>query len=157
MFEFDYCLTGAGWSAARVADEHHHASLSASYLSDALRSLLDAVALIVEGHRDARCSWDEEPGEYRWIFRRANDIDVVELRILMFPELWGNGPDAEGAEVFRTMQSPLRFGRVVLAGAQRVLDEHGEEGYAAQWIEHPFPVDALARLRGAIAASPDRS
>jgi hypothetical protein len=156
MFKFDYRLTGPGWSEAKVADEHRHATLSASYLSDALRSLLEAVALIVEGHTDARCSWDEEPGEFRWIFRRADDIDLVELKILMFPQLCGDAPDGDGEEVFRTTQSALRFGRVVLAEAQRLCDEHGEEGYAEQWIEHPFPGDALARLRRAIATSPDR-
>ena len=35
--------------------------------------------MIAEGQTDARCSWDEEPGEFRWIFHRVDDLDVVEL------------------------------------------------------------------------------
>ena len=50
MFEFEYELTGTGWSQARVADEHCHVTLTASYLSDALRSLIEAAALAVEGY-----------------------------------------------------------------------------------------------------------
>ncbi len=63
MFEFDYKLTGSGWSSMRIADGDNHAIITASYLSDALRFFLEAVALVVEGHAKARCSWDEEPGE----------------------------------------------------------------------------------------------
>jgi len=63
VFEFDYRLVGTGWSEARVADAHRHAVLPASYLLDALGNLIEAVALVVEGAGEARCSWDEEPGE----------------------------------------------------------------------------------------------
>ena len=112
--------------------------------------------MIAEGQTDARCSWDEEPGEFRWIFHRVDDLDVVELRILWFPELWGNASDADGQEVFRTTQSALHFGRS-FSQQPNGADEHGEGGYAKEWVEHPFPTEALARLRRAIAASPNRS
>jgi hypothetical protein len=151
VFEFSYHLTGSGWSEARVADEANHVIVTASYLSDALRSLIEAVSLIVEGADEARCSWDEEPGEYRWILRR--ETDGVALEILVFDELWNDEPDEAGRPVFSTRQSPLRVARAVLSGAQRVLDDLGEAEYERQWVEHPFPTAALERLRAALRSA----
>jgi hypothetical protein len=91
VFEFEYRLIGSGWSEARVADTERHATVTASYLSDALKNLVEAVALVVEGAPEARCSWDEEPGEYRWIFTRVGN--AVDLRVLSFREMWSDEPD----------------------------------------------------------------
>lgn len=151
VFEFDYKLTGSGWSEARIADDDSHAIVTASYLSDALRSLVDAVALVVEGQAEARCSWDEEPGEYRWILRRA--AGGLRVEILAFDHLWGDEPDEAGREVFSTIQDPMRVARVVLSAAQRVLDDLGAAEYERQWVEHPFPAEALERLRAAIQSA----
>lgn len=151
VFEFDYKLTGSGWSEARIADDDRHAIITASYLSDALRFFLEAVALVVEGHAEARCSWDEEPGEYRWILRRT--ADALSVEILAFDHLWGDEPDEAGREVFSTVQDPMRVARVVLSAAQRVLDDLGAAEYERQWVEHPFPAEALERLRAAIQSA----
>lgn len=151
VFEFEYNLIGAGWAKARIADDKRHADLSASYLSDALRSLVEAVALIIEGQTEARCSWEEEPGEFRWIFRRQ--ADALSVQILVFDDVWGDEPDDTGREVFSTLQDPARVGHVILSAAQRVVDDLGETEYGNQWIEHPFPKDAVERLRVALQAA----
>jgi len=151
VFEFDYKLVGSGWSEARIGDENAHADLSASYLSDALGNLLEAVAVVAEGVEEARCSFNEEPGEYRWILRRVGD-DVV-LTVLAFDELRGNEPDSRGSVVFTTRQPVLRVARKMLSEAQRLLDDLGPELYAKQWGQHPFPQAQLERLRRAIRAA----
>lgn len=151
MFEFDYKLTGSGWSEARIADDDGHAIVTASYLSDALRSLLEAVALVVEGQAEARFSWDEEPGEYRWVLTR--EADALIIKILAFDKLWGDEPDAVGRRVFATLQDPMRVGRAVLSAAQRLIDDLGEAEYERQWVEHPFPTGALDRLRTALRSA----
>jgi hypothetical protein len=153
MFSFEYRLVGSGWAEARVADEHGHAVVTASYLSDALRGLIEAVALITEGAPRARCSFDEEPGEYRWIFDRHDDD--VELRILAFDDLWNGQPDEAGRLVFESSQPALRIARAVLSGAQQLLDETGKDDFLRQWVEHPFPSRAMVRLRTAIRVKGD--
>ena len=66
-----YRLTGTGWAEARVADGSASVTITAPNLEDALGVLLEAVGTLLEGADEARWLWEEEPGEYRWVFERA--------------------------------------------------------------------------------------
>lgn len=148
--EFTYRLTGTGWSEARLEDRSSSATITASYLEDALGDLLEAVGVLLEGAQEARCSWAEEPGEYRWLFDRA-DSDV-RLRVLAFRDLYSPESDDRGHVVFET-KTPLReMAEAVADGAQRVLDEYGEAEYQRRWVEHPFPIGHLELIRAHLAA-----
>src|SRR4051812_45638904 len=126
-FAIDYRVTGTGWAEANVRDGSAGITVTASYLSDALRSLVEAASLLCEGLSESRCSWDEEPGESRWIFRRVGYS--VELRILRFDELWGDEPDHAGVEVFVTRQRVDTVARAVLRAADAVLQRMSEHDY----------------------------
>jgi hypothetical protein len=88
-----------------------------------------------------RCSWLEEPGEYRWIFRR--DEETVTLRILEFPGSHPARPDEAGTVVFETSQAVDRLAQAIALGASRTLEKHGDVGYEGQWRTAPFPVGLL--------------
>lgn len=143
--EFTYRVTGNGWSRARIADDETWAELSASYLSDALGDLLEAVGLILEGAAEARCSWQEEPGEYRWIFTREGPD--VRLRILDFADQVLVQPDNEGRLAFETVQPAAVMASAIADGAEAVLSEMGESAYLAEWIDAPFPTAHLGMIR----------
>src|SRR5215470_15910477 len=96
---FAYHLAGSGWAECTIAIDEQRASVTASYLSDAFGDLLSAVIRMVEGQPEATASFAEEPGEYRWRFFRK-EPDRLHIRILEFPNLWGNWPDEEGEGVF---------------------------------------------------------
>lgn len=143
---FAYRLTGTGWAEARITDEHGAATLMASYVSDALGDLLRAVRAMLSGADAARFSWEEEPGEYRWIFSRVNA--QVHLRILFFRHSDNvSHPDENGLVVFETDQPLDALATAIADGAQAVRESYGEAGYLNQWAEHPFPVDHLAAIR----------
>lgn len=139
--EFSYRLVGTGWAEARIADDETWASLTASYLSDALGNLLEAVGVLLEGADAASCSWDEEPGEYRWLFTRAGES--VHLRILALPDQFPPQPDSAGTVVFETTQPLPVVAAAVAQGAADVLAEHGEKKYLELWVDDPFPTDTL--------------
>jgi len=142
--EFAYELVGTGWAAAHITHGDQTVEITASYLSDALGDLLLAVWTLTEGETDARYSWDEEPGEYRWLFHR--DGDSVDMHVLEFGELWGGRPDEHGRTVFRA-HVPLRSLVVAVAGAAvGVEEQHGHEGYRKKWVDHDFPADTLSHL-----------
>jgi hypothetical protein len=46
---FEYRLVGTGWAEARIGDDVSHATVTASYISDALGDLLYAVWRLTEG------------------------------------------------------------------------------------------------------------
>ena len=54
--DFTYCLVGAGWAEATLSDGPSSATLTASYLGDALGELLEANGTRFEGADEARCS-----------------------------------------------------------------------------------------------------
>ncbi|HEX5584002.1 MAG TPA: hypothetical protein VFX08_10040 [Gaiella sp.] len=142
---FEYRLAGTGWAEAQITDDHASASLTASYLSDALGDLLAAVRAVRTGSTEVRCSWEEEPGEYRWVFRRSRDD--IALRILWFDDQYDSEADETGRVVFETTQKVDALVAAIASAAQRVLDEHGEAGYVARWVEHAFPTAVLLDLQ----------
>jgi hypothetical protein len=147
--EFDYRLLGAGWSEARIADERSHAELTASYLGDALRELIGAVTDVARGSSEARCSWEEEPGEFRWILRRTGKS--LNVTILWLEDNMPALPDSDGRSVFSTTTLVSELGRAVVDGSERVLAELGEAEYHRLWVLAPFPTEALEKLRRALA------
>ena len=100
VISVEYNLIGRGWSECIIETEHQQARLTASYLSDALADLLDAVTVVVRGADEATASFTEEPGEYRWCFRRVSP-DRLCVRILWLAEMWSDRPDEEGKVVLK--------------------------------------------------------
>lgn len=137
--EIDYQLSGKGWADCVVSIAGERCEISASYLSNALRNLILAANGALTGLRSVSFSFDEEPGEYRWVSHspRPNEIEV---EILEFQELWGWKPDSEGKSLLKFRCQPIDFAKAVQATATKLLEKHGESGYLEKWSEHPFPM-----------------
>ena len=77
-FEFGYVLTGTGWASATIVGGRRKAEIPVSWLTpDALGDLLAAVTDALGPLGRGECSWELEPGEYAWSFRRrGTEIDV---------------------------------------------------------------------------------
>lgn len=146
QLSIEYRLTGVGWAECRATCGEASCLTSASYLSDALGDLVRAATALLSGFSAVTFSFEEEPGEYRWVIRspRVNEID---LAIFEFADLYAWLPDSEGQEVFRIRCVPETFARAVFEAATRVLVEEGEAGYAQKWLEHPFPIHQLRELQ----------
>ena len=143
--KFSFTLTGLGWGEATVSDGEQQVVIPASYLTDVLSELLTAVWSVLEGTPSASCSWELEPGEYRWLFTRIDD--QLSLRILAFPNnSWDNGPDEEGVIVFHFSGTLDAIASAFAEGIEAVRREYGEEGYLQGWHEHPFPSEQLSEV-----------
>ncbi len=143
---FAYHLVGSGWAECTIAIDEQHATMTASYLSDAFGDLLGAVIRMVEGQPEATASFAEEPGEFRWRFFRK-EPDRLIVRILGFQELWEDRPDEEGKVLFEAECRLRTFAGAVLSESQRLLAKHGREGYLGMWHNNEFPVDKQMLLR----------
>jgi hypothetical protein len=144
---FEFNLSGHGGADGEVTDEMSHASIPASYISDALGDLLYAVWRVTQGDPTSRCSWDDEPGEWRWIMTR-DDRDV-SLRVLWFDGRHPPRADEHGALIYQTRQDVRVFARAFALGASRTLADNGEEGYRDRWGK-PFPIRKLEVLQTAL-------
>ena len=153
MLTIRYRLTGTGWSECDLASEEMSVTISASYMSDALGDLSRAVLELVQGEGESRCSFEEEPGEYRWIFTRTDGEAGVDLHILWFNDAFEKQPDERGKEVFAAATTMPELVRALVAALDEVRDSHGVEGYRERWVEHDFPEDEHAALAAAAGIS----
>jgi len=145
---FEFNLSGHGSADAELTDEVAHVEIPASYISDALDDLLYATWRISQGDSTTRCSWADEPGEWRWIMTR--DGRDVSLRILWFDGRHPPRADEHGELIYQTRQDVGVFARAIALGASRTLADNGEDGFRDRW-GHPFPTRKLEVLQAAVA------
>lgn len=94
---------------ARISDGVQEAFITASSLpSEPLLPMLWAVRLLLLGASDARCSWWEEPGEYRWLFSRHDE--QILIHVLWFKEI-ANWSDERGETILRMECNLLQFAK----------------------------------------------
>ena len=153
--QLSYELVGAGWAKCTIRVDDATATVTASYLSDALDDLASAVSATLRGHPHATASFTEEPGEYRWIFEPLPEGKVV-VRILEFREMWGGRPDEEGEVIFQAQCRLRTLAGALLSELQKLERTYGLVGYRQKWVEHDFPIGRLDELRELLDDSPDR-
>lgn len=144
---FGWELGGSGWAHCRIADGSSEHQDIVSYCTDALADLLHGMTGLYGPTRVQRFSFDLEPAEARWVLRgNGSEVDVMIYR---FPDMDASydAPDHEGRLAWSSTQPRSLLSHVVLEAAQSVLRLHGEDGYLAKWVQHPFPVAALQDLR----------
>jgi hypothetical protein len=146
----DYKLTGTGWAECSISNGEQSCTVTASYLSDALGNLVLAAVALLRQFNALSFSFDEEPGEYRWVFTPTR-VNEFELKILDFDDRYSEKPDSEGRLLFRTVCIPEIFANAVHQAAQKVLEQHGEAGYLTMWNEYPFPSERVNELSQLLA------
>jgi hypothetical protein len=144
--KLQYKLTGTGWAQATVEAEGRKIDLTASYLSDPLAEITAAAIALLKGAREVRFSFDDEPGEYRWIIV-AEGVEVIGLTILEFPELWGNKPDDRGKVLLNTRSTRKEFAAEVLEVLDQIKTTLGETQYKEQWVQSDFPSERHNALK----------
>ncbi|MFE6816120.1 hypothetical protein [Streptomyces sp. NPDC057677] len=146
--QFSWELIGIGGATYRIADGASEHRAHVGYCTDALADLLYAVTGLYGNSSGERVSFDLEPVEMRWQFRRQG-VDVV-ITVFEFPDgatSWGS-PDETGGTLFWSSTQPRSvLSHAVMEAAETVLRVHGEAGYQEKWRRHPFPVTALQDLR----------
>lgn len=139
-------LTGYGWAECHVHIGDSAAVVTASDLSDALRSLVAAVCKILRGSARATASFDEEPGEYLWTFS-SDGKGSVGVRIDASEDMRGDAPYAPGTVVLDAQCPTLLLGEAVLAMLDALLRTYGRRGYKKLWMSHEFPDEQASELR----------
>jgi hypothetical protein len=145
----DYRLTGHGWADCDVEIAGQQASMVASYLSDALGDMLAATIAVVKGAAESTFSFHEEPAEVRWRVRRAGP-ERMRVRILRLEDAFADLPDEAGEVLLDADCRTRTFAGEVLSTAQRILREHGSDGYERAWGLASFPHVRMRALEAAL-------
>lgn len=148
MFSIECIHLQHGWLTVTVSDGLASRMITASDLGDAPYDFISAVNLLLAGVPESRCRWWEEPGEYRWLFSREDDIATI--RILDFKELWSDERDENGELVFSCECKVARLANQTKRLFWKWLHEYGAEGYKDRW-NLPFPMAEYEKLSALIS------
>lgn len=145
--QLKWALQDHGWARCHLADDSHQASLVVSYCTDALADLVAAAGGLYGQLRTTRFFFDAEPQELRWVLRATDEL--IDVTVYQFPDVSVSLglPDTAGTVIWQSAHSRRLFSHAVLNAAQTVFTEHGEAGYQAKWMLHPFPVALVQDLR----------
>jgi hypothetical protein len=143
--KIEYRLVGTGWAKCNISSSDSSCGITASYLGNALQDLVLAACAVSAGFKKVTFSFDEEPGEYRWVIHSPR-MNEIEIEILSFDQLWGDASDAEGKRIFKTTVRPGVFAKAVHKAAKSIFDEFGEIAYLKKWSQHPFPTELFLEL-----------
>lgn len=140
-------LVGHGWARCHLADGSQTASVMASYCTDALADLVAGTGELYGQQPSARFFFDAEPQELRWVLRTTDD--AINVTVYKFPDVAVSPdlPDSHGTVIWQSTYPRPAFAHAVLKAAHTVLTEHGEAGYRAKWVMHPYPSGLVQDLR----------
>ena len=94
MIKFSCDLVDRGWIEVKLCNGEIDKYITASYLSDAVRDFIIAVTLVLNDSKNISCNWQEEPGEFRFVFTKE-DI-FITLRIIKFNTTFSTNDDNSG-------------------------------------------------------------
>jgi hypothetical protein len=134
-----------------IADGTRNVLIFAWDVTDWLGDLMRCLNQLLQGYDYAWCHWEDDPGGYKWVFRRD---DVHEhLKILRFAaSSVGYGAPEEWAEVLFEMTCPLtKLAAKVRNEARRLLDNVGGPVWYQRVNGQVFPLDNYETLRRLLA------
>jgi len=146
IMELVYQLEGAGWADARISDGSRQLGMSVSYLSDALGDMAKAALHLLRGGREASFSFEDEPGQNRWLLTRG-EADSLRIQIRWFDDTFSSLDFGRGKEVFFCECAVLDFAGQVHSVLHQVLEDEGAEGYKRRWTNHDFPAESFAEIQ----------
>jgi hypothetical protein len=114
--------------------------MASSVTGGPLLRLLWAVRLLLLGATESKCIWLEEPGQYRWLFSRAEK--QLQIHIVWFDDSRG-WSDEKGETVLRIECDLLPF-------AKRLSHQLGQLAY--QGDDSGVPPQEYQKLKEAITA-----
>ena len=143
-----YALDDSGWATATFTDNDKEVSVSASYLHDTLKQLVEAAINLNEGAQTSCVVFMNEPGEFQLVLDKQNE--TYSLRAYDDWASWDMFPIENYNEVLNGTVNISIFCKQVLDLTDKIYVEYGIDGYKGNWIEHDFPYNQYMKLKRAI-------
>src|SRR6266852_5358469 len=117
------------WSGAIVSDGEQSLRVFTMLLGPALSDLTQAVIRLLRKVEHTTAFWEDDPGQYRWVFDR--DGEQVRVQILYFDRAFTQVDDQRGTRMFDAVcRLAVLAGQVVSELERLQVDNpyHGEPG-----------------------------
>jgi hypothetical protein len=150
VLEIDYRVERAGWALAKISDGEETIEMAASYLHDTLKELAESTLQIINGTKNARVVFMDEPGEYQFKLERSSNEDI-KFCVYWFDdwESWGMHPSDKFKEVLSGICTIKRLKQQVTNVLWNIQKNMGEEKYKELWCKHEFPSELYKKLNAA--------
>lgn len=151
----NYFLENAGWANVKIAKGDISCSITVSYLHDSLGELTASTNLLLQGIKEAKVLFMDEPGEHMMFLQALSDT-VLEIEIRWFEDWasWDLITEKEYKVVFKIQTGLLDFASEVKRNLEKILKENGLAGYKEKWVESDFPMKELERLQKLLLEKP---
>ncbi|WP_339213849.1 hypothetical protein [Solibacillus sp. FSL W8-0372] len=153
MLKFNYKIIGIGWAICEIQTANESFTFRASYLSDALGDLLNALLSLnsdmnTESYGDeTNFSWYQEPGLTEWhikAFDIKSNVENLHFKINQYVDDTEKG-DPETTSAFTCNYDEFVYS--VVESLDRLMQKFGLVGYRAIWLDSDFPVVAYLKLK----------
>ena len=159
--KLDFILEGAGWASIEIsAGEFTRRIEGISYTTDALDDLLRMGIDIATDKGWSFAQFDHEPGATTLVAETGwweNDDPVSGARLSAFKLVPGTQGitwsviHKSARDFILPVRSRDELATLFLRAAERVLERHGEDGYAKAWAGRlAFPIRAMKALDAAL-------
>ncbi|WP_341320365.1 hypothetical protein NSQ62_11935 [Solibacillus sp. FSL H8-0523] len=151
--KFKYKIIGAGWAICELQTANETFTFKASYLSDALGDLLNALLSLnsdnnPEFYEDkTEFRWYQEPGLTVWhvkAFDIKSNAENLSFRVNQYLNDSEKGAP-ETTSVFACNYDELIY--TVVESLERLIQKFGLVGYQVMWGDIGFPVVAYLKLK----------
>jgi len=149
LVKFTLDLISRGWFSIKLSNGLNEVEINASYISDSPANIISSVRTVLNGFNFSTCICQDEPGEYRIIFDKDNDL--VNIKVLEFPNSYSKQPNSNGKLIFEGTERVDVIAREIKQQYDRLLYNYGIEGYQAIW-SYEFPLGELSLLKESIEA-----
>lgn len=145
MTTFVFKFTGSGWAVATISDGTATATID-NITSDSapLRSLLSALANLLDGQKRAQFSWWDEHGEFQWLLTSRDQILFARITRYRMEPIYRK-PNDRGKPLLKLRCDLREFATAVFEQLRERFETLGPTGFEDQWIR-PFPLSEFQRL-----------
>jgi hypothetical protein len=155
MISFTYDYDENGWATSHISDSVNDLDMYPSLVTGGdIEDLAERVVVLLKLDQQGistkqKCSWGDEPGEYRWILK--NDNGNLSILILWFDAPHSHLNDEQGKVLFSAECSLIKFAIQVKTELRDALETLGEEEYEKR-ARKAFPQRIYDELRSLIRA-----
>lgn len=128
--DFTFKYDGHGWATARISDGVSYYYMNPSYVpSDPLFELMHALVDVLRYRGEARCVWEYEPAQDRWILQRADDRLHITILGVWDGFSYPSWLDSQGELRFAATCDLWKFAAKVRLAASRLPDLTREQDH----------------------------